>query len=513
MNARRTAIACSLALGALGVLDASAAQAQGKNQKGGDDKCAIDFGSSDQVRKAYNNLTVLQLGAGKNPDDAKKKLRDAVSGLTTNPDRIKDQQARNFALGQALVAWADLPGQPPVAKRGDLGYATDPNGTIDILAAADTAFRAVEQANPDCADKTGVFRQQAWAPMINAIGPLINDNKVDSAEAVLDRSLVIYRGSPFSYYFKGQIAQRKEKWADASAAYQKSVELATPELAQKDSNVANIREYSEFAAAYSALRDAQAQSGAQQQAGMKKAADLYRAYLKDNPNGPNAKQAQAGLSVSLQASGDTASLGQMWSDMVANPSRYTDAQLFDAGTQAFSANNIKMAVQLMALGEQANPWLRGGLFNLANAYWKDNQFDKMLPVTRKLLEIDPDNPDNYQLVAIAYQGQAKATKDLKAKRALNDSVSKYVIAGEKLPVRVSFTEFTHDSSKAKLVGSVENLGTAAKSSTLTVQFLDKGGNVVATQSAPIKVDPKKTQDFTLTADGQNIVAFRYAPVK
>lgn len=509
MNARRKAIACSLALSALGT---SAAMAQGKNQTGANDKCAIDFGSSDQVRSAYNNITVLQLSAGK-PEEAKKKLRAAVSSLTTNPDRIKDQVARNFALGQALLAWYNVPGQAPVAKRGDLGYESSKDATIDILAAADTAFRAVEQANPDCAEKTSLFRQQPWAKMINDVGPLLNADKVDSASAVLDRSLVIYRDSPFSYYFKGQIAQRKNDWAGASAAYQHAAQMATPELAQKDSNVANIKEYSEFAAAYAALRGAQSQSGEQQKAGMRKAADLYRAYLKDFPSGPNAPQAQAGLSASLQATGDTASLGAMWNDMVANPSRYSDTQLFDAGTQAFTANNIKMAVQLMALGEQANPWLRGGLFNLANAYWKDNQFDKMLPVARRLLEIDPDNPDNYQLAAIAYQGQAKATKDVKLKRALNDSVTKYVTDGEKLPVRVTFTEFSHDGAKAKLAGSVENLGRAAKSGTLTVQFLDKAGNVVATQQAPFSVAPKETTNVTLAADGQNIVAFRYAPVK
>ncbi|HEX6537092.1 MAG TPA: hypothetical protein VF041_21090 [Gemmatimonadaceae bacterium] len=512
MNAWRKAIACSLALGAFG---ASAATAQGqdsKNKKDGDDKCAIDFGSSSQVRDAYNNITILQLTKGK-PEEAKKKLRSAVSSLTTNPDRIKDQVARNFALGQALVAWYDLPGQAPVAPRGELGYETNKDATIDILAAADTAFRAVEQANPECAEKTAVFRQQPWAQMINQVGPLLNENKVDSASAILNRSLTIYRGSPFSYYFQGQIAQRKSDWPAAAAAYQQATKLATPELVAKDSNVANVKEYSEFAAAYATLKNAQAQSGDAQKAGMKQAAELYRAYLKDYPQGPNAQQAQAGLSVTLQASGDTASLASMWSDMAANPDRYTDAQLYDAGTQAFGANNIKLAVQLMALGQQKNPWLRGGLFNLANAYWKDNQFDKMLPVARQLTEIDPDNPDNYQLVAIAYQGQAKATKSPKEKRALNDSVTKYVTAGEKLPVRVTFTEFTHDGPKVKLAGSVENLGKTAKTASLAVQFLDKSGNVVTTQTAPLQLPPSGSKDFALEADGANIVAFRYAPVK
>ena len=375
MNAWRMTVSCALAASAM---LAAGAAAQKKTDKPADDKCKIDFGGNDQVRSAYNTITLLQIGS-KNPDDARKKLKTAISSLTSKSDFGKDQNARNFALGQALVTWYQLPGSTPTATAADLGYGGQ-SGSVNLLAAADSAFTSVETANPDCADNASVFRQQPWAKLINQVGPLVSAEKLDSATTMLNQAMTIYRGSPYDYYFQGQIAQRKNDWPTAATAYGKAVSLVTPEMAAKDSNAAGVKEFSEFSAAYAQLRQAQALSGPQQQDAMKKAAEGYRAYLKDYPSGANAQPAQAGLTAALKASGDTASLASLWKDMQASPTKYTDTQLYDAGTQAFTANQYPMAVALMELGRQQNPYLRPGLFNLANAYWENSQLDKMLDV-------------------------------------------------------------------------------------------------------------------------------------
>lgn len=510
MNSWRTAMASALALGFVAAHSAPA-QNQGKANTA-DDACKVESASSGDVRSAYNTITILQVAPSK-PEDAQKKLRSAVKSLTSKDDYGKDVMARNYALGAALVLWAEQPGVPAVSPRANLGYARDQVGTVDILAAADSAFTAVETANPACKAKTEMYRQRPWVKMINEIGPLLGRNQVDSANAVLTRSLVIYRDSPYSYYFKGQIAQQKEDWTGAAEAYNKVLELLPADKAAADSNLAGVREYSEFTAAYAALRVAQKQSGAEQQAGMKKAADLYRQYLKDYPSGENAEPARAGLAIALQASGDTASLAAMWSEMAANPAQYTDAQLFEAGARAFAANQLDLAVRLMEAGEKVNPNLRGGLFNLANAYWKANQFDKMLPITRRLITIDPNSPDNYQLVAIAYQGVAKATTDAKAKKALSDSVTKYVLEADKIPVKIDVSEFTRDGDTTRLSGTVANIGKAPKSATLKVEFLDRAGNVVTTQTTPISVAPNETKKFSISVPGTTIAAFRYSPIR
>ena len=495
---------------ALGALTATAARAQDKKEGG--DACSMQSVKSGDVRDAYNTVTVLQLGKSK-PEDAKKKLAEAVEDLTKKDDYGDDQLQRNLVLGSALVMWYEQPGQAPVAPGASLGFKSGGDQNVDLLKKADSLFTAVETASPACKDQTEYYRQKPWAQMINEVGPLINANKLDSAQAVLAKSMTIYRGSPFTYYFQGQIAQQKQDWKTAQEAFEKAVQLASPEVAAKDSNVANVREFSEFARAFAAFRGAQGLPGDQQKAAMKSAADLYRQYLKDFPNGPNAQPAQAGLTAALQTAGDTESLAAVWTDMAANPTNYKPEQLYDAGVQAYAAEKYDQAVKLMELGEQGNPYLRPGLFNLANAYWKNNQFDKMVPVARKLTDVDPDNPDNYQLVAIAYQGMAKATTDPKLKKAYGDSVSKYVVAADKIPVKVTFTTFTNDSTKHTIEGQVENLGAKPKNVALAVQFLDKTGNVVATQTASLSLKPNGSAPFTLTADGAGIVAYRYEPVK
>ena len=508
MNAWRKVVGCVLVWSAFAV---SGAAAQNNDKQTATGKCTIDYNSNDQVHTAYNAMTVLQLSSGK-PDDARKKIKSAITSLTSKSDYGKDQIARDAVLGQALVAWFDTPGSPAVASAADLGYPASA-GQVDVLAAADSAFTAVESAHPECTEQMDVYRQQPWARLVNQIGPLINGNKDDSAQMVLNHAITIYRGSPYDYYFQGQLAQRKKDWGSAATAYAKATELSTPELAAKDTSVKAVKEFSEFSAAFAQLQAAQAMSGTQQQEGMKKAADLYRRYLKDYPSGENMQPAQAGLTVALKASGDTASLAQMWKDMIANPTKYTDAQLFDAGTQAFTAQQYATAVQLMEFGQKSNPYLRAGLFNLANAYWKNNQFDKMRPVADTLTKIDPDNPDNYQLLAIAYQGIQKATTDPKQKKALSDSVNTYVTAGDKLPVHVQFTEFTHDGDKYTLKGSMQNAGTKPVTAALNVKFLDKTGQVVTSQSTSLQLAPNQTKSFTVNPVGGSITAYRYDPVK
>src|SRR3712207_4637916 len=137
MNAIRTTalVAIAIATGSAG--------AQGNN-------CSIDQKNPGEVKKAADALGRAQLPIG-NPDDKKKQLRTAVQTLTDNPDKIGNPAGRNLVLGQALSVWLAQPGTPAVMKRGDVGYKANPDGTVDLAAAADSAFDAVEAANPGCA--------------------------------------------------------------------------------------------------------------------------------------------------------------------------------------------------------------------------------------------------------------------------------------------------------------------------------------------------------------------------
>src|SRR5690349_5934018 len=130
MNAWRRTVVCSLALSAF-VSAGAAAQ-----QQAGDNKCEIDLSNPSEVKKAFSDVTIAQMGMSKNPDDSKKRLQDAVKQLTEKPDKIENTLGLDYVLGQALVYWSMQPGVTPVMQRGALGYASNPTATIDLLTEA-----------------------------------------------------------------------------------------------------------------------------------------------------------------------------------------------------------------------------------------------------------------------------------------------------------------------------------------------------------------------------------------
>ncbi|HXY30149.1 MAG TPA: hypothetical protein VEI06_05525 [Gemmatimonadaceae bacterium] len=513
----RTALALLFAVATL----ATRSEAQNKDKSKApapDDKCKIPTDHPDEVKSAAGSVAITQLG-GK-PDAQQKNLKNAIGQLTLRPEKYKDNQiGHDFVMGQALVLWSLQPNQPPVAKKGDIGYLSDKDQQVDLLAAADSSFTAVEKANPECAAQTSIYRQQPWGKLISPVGTLINNNQLDSASKLVDRSKVIYRSSPYTYYYDGQIAQKKNDLGAASDAYAKAADLAKQQLERdsaagtpRDSNVASVREYSLFSAGYATQKSADKLTGEAKSAQLAKAAGYYKSYLAAYPNGPNAATAQNNLTMALKASGDTAALAGQWDDMLKNPGKYSSIQLYDAGTAAFTAGKIDQASKLMDAARAGNPWLRAGLYNAANVYWKAGQYDKMLPVSQRLVQIDPNNPDNYQLAAIAYQALAKdSSVKGTAKKAYADSAMGIYDQGEKVTVRVALN-LVLEGTKRTVQGTVENKGTAPKSVTLKVDFIDGQGSVVATQSQPLQLAPKEKKDVSLQADGASIVGFKYAPI-
>jgi tetratricopeptide (TPR) repeat protein len=225
-----------------------------------------------------------------------------------------------------------------------------------------------------------------------------------------------------------------------------------------------------------------------------------------------------------------------------------------AAVTAARANQNKDAIKLFEAAYSVNPQHRDVLYNLTRLYIVDSAYRKSLPYARQLVKVDPSNPDNYQLLAIAYAqikkeydakektyeakskelGQrANTSKSAAVQKAAIDSVGKIVAPLIKayadsakssvdsaikyntmnLPVRVEFTEFTPSEAKTSLGGKVTNQTDAPKSVTLKIEFVDKTGNVVSTQDVPVgPIAAKASAPFTAAGTGAGIVAFRYGPI-
>lgn len=263
---------------------------------------------------------------------------------------------------------------------------------------------------------------------------------------------------------------------------------------------------------------------------MKKAAERFEMYLKEYPNTPQATNVQGALARALAASGDTAAAVGLFSKMLSEPQSYTPLQLFEASVAAVRADRTDEAIKLMELGLERNAYYRDAIFNLATLYHRQKQYDKMMPLAKRLLEIDPNNPDNFRIYAGAMQGpaeeykaEAEQLRNNRAKRAQfdaamkklqaqNDSVLKYVQLSQETPVRVTVQQMQTTGGTTTLTGTIENRSDAAKSFDLKFDFLDAQGNVVSSQSTTVQTNANGSQTFKVETTGEGIVAWKYAPV-
>ncbi len=485
---------------------ARVAHAQGKNKKGEeqptcqvDDRGAVELTSAQLfLRKATDPKT--------DTAEKSKALKQAVGTLTPAEGRIKNDLGQAYLLGESLALWAAQPGAPLSGPRGTFGFKDKPADSIDVLAFTDSLFTRVQKDKPDCAAYLGQLRQQPYVPLVNAAIQALNAGKVDSAEALAKQSLEIYRQSPYAYNVLAGIAVRRNDYAAAAKNYQMVLDLAAT-----DTSFARMRSSAFYNLAVVTQTLAEAAKGPDRKALQDSSVALWRAYTAANPADANGK---AGLAHALQASGDTASAAALTSDMVANPTKYTDVQIFQAAIAAARENRQAEALRLFKAGLTLNPYFRDALAYVGGAYAAAGQADSLFPLARRLLEVDPSNPDTYQLIAYAFQTRMHADKDPAAKKADQDTLLLYFTKFKNAPVKLTVTKFSHDGDKLLLGGTVQNLTDAPKTWPIKFEFLDKTGKVIATQDVPpLTVAPKASKDFTVTVEQPGIAAFKYEPLQ
>ena len=462
--------------------------------------CSVNVEKGD-LAKANKSLAVAQIAT--KPADKKKNLTEAVRTLSRMRDRSAPE--RDFLLAQALGGLAELAETPTVATRGSLGFTEDAQATVDVLAAADSAFTRFETAMPQCKSDVVGYRQRPWVGLINAAIQHVNADRFDSASYYANRSLVIFRESPYAYNVLAAVAQKGGDNAATVEQLRKTVAAAGDDTTYRD-----IKKGALLALAGLTAEGAAALQGDAAKARYVEAAGLYRQYLAIEPMDPTAT---AGLGEALILSGDSAAYDAHYQAMARDAANYTDVHLFRACTDAVRSDRNAVATALCEAGIAKNPYYRDGLYVLATAYYTANAAEKMMPIAQRLVAVDPSNPDSYQLLAGAYQLKQKNEKDAKAKRALTDSVVAYMQKAEALPGKVTFSRFSMDGAKRTLVGSVHNTGKAQKSFTVKIEFLDKAGNVVATEERSVgPLAPNASAEFTVTAENPAILAYRYAPL-
>jgi hypothetical protein len=500
-------------------------------QPGNQRACQIDE-SSGQLGKALLSISLAQTNqnAQKWPEAANH-LRNAVKTLE-KPDK-KNELGQRLVMGKALSLWLNQPDIGPTPTRGTLGFTQSPDVPVDLVAAVDSSFGQVEAANPACESETAAWRaQKPWLSMVNQSIEAVNAGNTDTAEALANRSLRLYRRAPYAYMVLASAAQNRGQITKALQYHQQTIEAAA------DTSYAEARRQALLSIGNLAAEVADTASGAGRAQFAREARTAFERLIGEAPNSPQASQARGGLSRVLLIAGDTAAFRTSYKDQIENPEKYDYRDILASAVAAARSQQWQDAASLFENVSKLNPYNRDALYNLAVSYHELGQlaastadtakapakdrfaaeartaFEKMPPILHRLVALDPGNADNWLLFARAYNALGKAAQKAKntaLHRAYNDSTVKYYKRSEELPVNIIFTEFTIGEAKSTLAGTVENRTDAAKSYNLRFEFLDRTGNVVGTKEVAVgPIAAKAKARFTTTIDGKNIAAFRYA---
>ncbi len=457
----------------------------------------------DIARAQFSMTRAIAASEKGNPSRDVQEVLKLVEAGNDNPT------ARNYLRGEAYVIYLMQPNASAVVPRSALGLTTNPTGTIDLYAAADSAFTAVEKAQPECTAVIAQWRQQKpWLNALNGAINALNAGQLDSAEMLAKRSLVLDRRAPYAYSVLGSVAQNRKDWVAANSYWKQTLTAAGTDTAYAD-----VRTKTMYEIASAASDRADAASGAAKRAAAREAIKPWQDYLAVASNDILLADAVDNMSRMYVDAGDSASVAAVYAPMLANPSKYGELSLVHAGVVATRNGHHADAIKLFDAALTQNPYSRDAINNLAATYIQNNEYSKAFPLINKLVTLDPSNPDNPLLYAFAYQGMYKGTKDKKLQKIYTDSLVYFNTKSENALVKLAVNEFTRRPTETLLNGTIENRDKTSKTYSLTVEFLDKNGNVVSTETTSVgPVAPKSTGTFKIRSAVGGVYGYRYKPL-
>ena len=476
--------------------------------------CKIDYNKPNEVKNLY-----LAIDFKKD----RKSITDAMRSLTSKWDKVQNLPAAHLMVGQALMWHATQPGATATVRRGDVGFATMPDQTIDLYAEMERAAAEVERLAPGCGSETEMIRRVVLQRALNQSVDYINFQstdqamvraKMDTARTLLDRAIRVMPTLPYGHYYLSFVARRMNDTTAERAALRKVIELTPKDAIAKDTSLATTRRDALINLGMSFYTQAQTASEAQRAAPAGEAVGILRTLLAEYPNDPEAAKVQNVLNSSLSLSGDTAATARVHDDMLANPAKYGDDQLVTTGMQLFNGGkgSTERALRFFEAALVVNPNQRDALNNSLNLYYRLKQFDRITTVGPRFLTIEPNLASTWQMIGYAYQEMAKAEKDVARKKTLNDSAKKYIDGSNKLPVTIDIQQLAYDGTKYSVSGTAENATPGAKNTKVRFEFLDKSGKVVASEEAPLNLGNGGSAKFKVEVSGSGIAGYRYQPI-
>lgn len=471
-------------------------------------KCEVNQDKPKELALAYFNFTRLSgqpVGPTRDP-----LIKSILKDLMDKPEKfVSNPGGYNYILSQLFTMAATQDGGLTPTTRGAMGLTTRPNEPMDVLAELDSAYKRWEAAAPSCAEDIAASRSsEAWLAVTNKAFSFVDNGPADSAVYFAKRSIMLSPVNPFAHHILATVAASKKDMGAAVPEWKEVVKLSGADSSYKDIKLSAL-----FYLGSTKLQEAAKASGDAQKTEAMAAASYFKEYLDVNPTSPDAPAVMNNWAQALDLAGDKAGQKAIYADLLANPAKYPEATLATAGVVAAKIEDYPASAQLFKSIVDVSPYSRDGLYNYASTLYSQDHFADAMPPLRKLFEIDPNNYDGLMMMAYAAQGMEKSVAAT-AKKQWTDTLIAYSTMAEKLPARVAVTGFTRSADGAEVTLSVEQAAEGQGNYTLALDFLDKAGNVVTSNSeavGPIAKGDKKV--VIIKGTGKDIAAFRYKALK
>jgi tetratricopeptide (TPR) repeat protein len=319
---------------------------------------------------------------------------------------------------------------------------------------------------------------------------------------------VLDRHAPYAYSVLGSVAQNRKNWAAANEYWKQTLTAAGT-----DTTYADVRSKTMYEIAAAASEKADAATGAAKRAAAREAIKPWQDYMASANSDLAFADAIDNTARMYVDAGDSVSVPTIYAPVLANPSKYGEQTLVHAGVVATRNGRHADGAKLFEEAVARNPYSRDAINNLAATYIQSNQSPKAFPLIDRLIVLDPSNPDNPMLYAFAYQSLYKGTKDKKLQKTYTDSLVYFNNKSDNAKVKLAVNEFSRRPNETLLGGSIENRDKTSKTYNLTVEFLDKSGNVIGTETTTVgPVAPKASGSFRIKSDKGGAYGYRYKPL-
>ncbi len=402
---------------------------------------------------------------------------------------------------------------------------------VDDLVGADSAFTKALALAPKCKDDIALYRRQAWVPLFNAGVQAWQAGNLDSAIASFRRANQIYGDEPMGFVYLANLFVSTTQIDSAAKYFRLAVPAAADPKYAKDRrdalfNVARVYHsaqrygeaeaaYTEYVAAYPGDVQAMASLAALYlRAGKRDSALALYAQIPDHADSADAGELFAAAQSVLNAvpeAPDSVAIAKECRAAVRKKTPAVTPRQIAAKCEPAVADTLRrfhavadpqyrIASKLYEIGLSKNPYSRDALYNYAGISFLIGDTSKVLPLAQRLYALDPMNKNTIAKVVGAWQLLGK-----------KDSVLYYLQIADTLPIEVTVSTFSATDKGA----TIEGLFTNARSKpspplTITFEFLDAKGNVVATQPQAVPaLDPEANHAFTVKAEGAGIAAWRY----